>query len=221
DCRLEAGFLTYIDGDPRRVSVIGCRVTGSLKAVSDAFVHVDSCWFDHGSIFLADDGELHVYNSTFTGPGDYGAIAARGDVNVTVRGNTIRDVSTAIGMTGMFPGGVFEIEGNVIERCTTGIENDGGWSTIVGNHVSRCATGLDVAAGAHVADNVVTDCAVDGIRFHLESEGDGGIVERNIVARSGRNGLFIERPAPSPYGVVTVRNNTSFDNTGSGLVLRL
>ncbi len=215
DCRLEAGFTTHINGGPRNVSMVGCRVSGTVLAVSDAFVFIDSCWFDHGSVVFPEDGQLEVTNSTFSGPGNHIAISSRDDNHGVISGNTFREVGTAIRLIE----GHYNIANNVIEDCSTGLVINDGASTIRWNAVRRCARGMELSGRVHLRDNLVTDSAGDGIRLTVV-ENDVQ-VERNIVGRSGGYGLFIERRVGTTYGLVTVRNNTSYDNAWSGFVFEL
>lgn len=211
DCRFEAGFTTLINGGPRNVTMVGCRISGTVLAVSDAFVNVDSCWFDQGTIVNQEDSRLTVRNSAFRGPASYGVRAVGGfDPETVVQGCTFRDLGTAI-----YGDGSFAITNNVIEMCSVGVslQEDG---SLFGNQVRRCGIGIDVTNPRQVVGNIVTDCTGDGIRLRvIETDGN---CERNIVARSGRNGLFIERRVGSTYGAVAVRNNTSYDNAWSGFV---
>jgi hypothetical protein len=191
DCRFDAGLTSIIDGDPRSMHFERCRFTGVLKAISDIGVTIDSCWFDHGTIEFREDGHLQVYNTTFTGSAALAAIWVSGDIEADVRHNTIRDYGLGIVMGGS---GVRHVQGNVVERC---------------------GTGISVSDNVQVLDNVVTGSGTDGIAVY---QYDGGAhVERNVVTRSGRHGLSIV----NQYGPITIRNNTSAANAGSGFVVTL
>ena len=197
DCRLEAGLSTIINGDPRTLSLVGCRITGRVIAQSDIGVTVLGCWFDRGTVMLLTDGILRVENSTFTGSGtgisDYTAIYASGDVSAVIRGNTIRGVGAAIDVYAT-SGGPFQIHGNVVEHCGTGISAGG---------------------RIQLTDNVVTDCAGDGIRV-LDQDDNSHIIEGNVIARSGGHGVFVQ-----VNGSIIIRHNTSFANTSSGYAFQL
>ncbi len=191
DCRLEAGLTTIIDGDPRSVRLVGCRITGRVLANSDVGIYADSCWFDQGSIALEQDGVMHVYNSTFSGSPALAAVTASGDVAVEVNRNTIRDYGSAITVgTQDRP---VHIEGNVVERCAAGIN----------------ASGI-----VQVVDNRIMDCGGDGIRI-FEDEGADTRIECNVIARSGRYGLYVQLLS----GNHSIHNNTSYDNVSAGFAI--
>ncbi len=195
-CRLESGFTSGIDGSPRSVSFVGCRITGTVFAYSDVGLDINACWLDQGSVVLREDGVLNVGNSTFTGPSDGTAITATGDVHVSIRGNTIRGFASAISAGGEET--IVIVERNVIEDCGTGI----GVSGIV-----------------QVSENTVTDCAGHGIAVGIS--GPDARIERNIVGRCGGHGLYLECPSMSFIRDIAVVNNTSFGNAGSGFAFLL
>lgn len=196
-CRLESGLTSTIDGSPRGVSLVGCRITGTVHAYSDVGLDINACWFDRGSVELRQDGFLNVRNSTFTGPSDGTAVSAIGEVHATIRGNTIRGFAAGI-VVGGDVGNDAIVEGNVIREC---------------------GVGISVSGVLQITDNLVSDCAGNGITVGVV-EVDGR-VERNVVLRSNGHGLYIERPAMSTYGTIAVVNNTSVDNAASGFALLL
>src|SRR5688572_10677142 len=110
-----------------------CRDTGLLDVGFDAYVEVDSCWFDDGRI-RCDENELRVTNSTFTGLGP--AITTVWEVRGEIRGNTFRVASTGIDASKSRQ----TIENNVFEDCAIGIRVD---ESVIGPNVVRhCGTGI-------------------------------------------------------------------------------
>ena len=132
-----------------------------------------------------------VSNCTATG---HIAVDVSGEGSGFVRRSTFHDLGGGIRINGY--DGVFAVEDNVIERCGTGIEGSG---------------------SVHVAGNVVLDSADDGI--HFSGMASASTLERNIVARSGRHGFYVERLSDDGGDNLIVRNNTSVGNAFSGFAL--
>jgi hypothetical protein len=216
DCRFEGPFLSWIDGSPRVLRFERCRIRNRLAAYSDAFLAVDSCWFDGaGRVELGSDGQLDVLHSTFAGASP--AVYTYGnDVGGVVRGSTFRVPGTALRLTES----TYLVEDNVFEGCGAAIEVVQGTSTIRRNRVRGGGIGIDVSGRAHLSDNVVLDTGGHGIRF-VTVEYEWGRIERNVVGRSGGDGIRVERPADRLFAEVVVRSNTSYDNAGSGFAFAL
>jgi hypothetical protein len=112
---------------------------------------------------ISDDGVLTVTNSRFTGLSAY--IQARGDVIGGIRGNTMTS-----GLRISASGGGPSIEDKVLDGCTVGIGLTDGDLVVRGNTIRGCGVGIDAWGGVALLDNLVTDSAGDGIRFHGRDE---------------------------------------------------
>ncbi len=194
DCRLDGGLVSYIDGDPRIVTLVDCHVTSGILAVSDVLVDIESCWFDGGSVTLLQDGELRVMNCTFSHVGSGTAVRAAGDIGVVFHGNRIE--GHTIGVDALTSSGSVEVSGNTFDQCRVPILANGN--------------------GFVIDDNVIIHSISDGISCTniLYSE-----IARNIVGWSGGCGIQVQIDDPNNYGTLDIKNNTSFGNAGPGFEL--
>ena len=107
------------------------------------------------------------------------------------------------------------VRDNLIENCPGmalhAHSSSTGTALFSGNTIRNCGTGIVVDYSvADVKDNSIQGSSSDGIRFN----GLSGTISGNVVGHSGRHGIAI---VPSYYeDPVDVRNNTSYDNAGSG-----
>ena len=214
DCTLDSGVVqreAYDTNEYAIVSILRSRIRGdvSVNPLGDLVCEADT--FESAGVSANWVARLRVRNCLFTGYAGT-AITAHGEAGCVVEGNTIRNCGVGISS---HPGGyASSIRDNVIEDCTR-------WAIAVGGdgnaevNGNRVRGGLGIVVGTtpvSVQDNVVLESTGDGIAL----ESPNGPVERNVVGRSARHGIWID---VTGYGNPTIRNNTSYGNGGSGFVI--
>jgi hypothetical protein len=210
DCRLQAGLSSPIYGHSRSIVMDRCRINGLVYLGSDSFAAIDSCWFDDGRI-QCDENSLDVTNTTFTGAGP--AIDSYYESRGQIRGNTFR--VSGVGIEAVNSDQTF-VE-NVFEDCAVGIRTSGG--QVLRNTIRRCGIGISGTDDVLISENLVMDSEGEGIHFRGASD-ELGLVERNVVFRSGGDGFVVDGRG-SPWFEIVIRNNTSVDNDGSGYRFQL
>jgi hypothetical protein len=160
-----------------------------------------------------------------------GMILNSGDVGINVGSLTDFDISN-VSIDGVTAGEGIAIgfgENLKVSGCTiknTANEgltiNNGKNYLFQGNVVDRAA--LTNAAGIQgrtgdglIADNIVTNCGLDGIKVH--TAGFNVTVANNFVAGSGRNGILIDGPDSIVTGNRVTNNNSSNGSTYNNITI--
>ena len=202
---------TFVPSDPTATCM-------SIDDVGD--VNVEGCSFSHMRVGIhSNASELTVLKSMFTGPADAGVVFGwilrsgfEDDVFENLSAGIVMDTAAHV------VGGGFGAGRNVFRDCArVGMEIVCGYLGIADNDFLRCgdAAILSSASASDVERNRVESCLGSGLRVECYQ----ARVRNNLVGHCGLDGMVVT-VVPSAYysGAPSfVRNNTTFQNGGTGL----
>jgi parallel beta-helix repeat protein len=153
---------------------------------------------DGDGMFLLGSHDVRVVHSVFRGNGELGIHVGDSSSNV-IKGNVLAGAPIALLIEGdrneVSRNSIHDNDGNIIV-------SPGNRNVIARNHISRGAAGTDSpgiaienGVGNLIARNTIVHVRGVGIRLGLESPPIGGadnVVRRNVVRRSGDDGLLVD-----------------------------
>jgi len=214
DCSLDSGFYQVSSLDPDDVASLtirNCKL-GTQSQARAFEVLMDADTIDAGVSW--DTHGVSILNCWFRG----GSLAI--ELTDTPRGTTaynrIENYATAIFVDSGDP---YTIESNAISRCETGIHlRAGSTAYVINNEIRDCGVGLD-AIGLDELD-LLNNSIVGSTEAGVTMSSVALFAEHNVVGKCGGSGFFLIAPqATALLGKSVIRDNTVFDNGGSGIAV--